>query len=181
MEIPSGSIVSGPSSPSSPSGPSSQSGPSSPSGPSGASGSIGPSTATPLPESTIMKNSLVEIQRLLGEIRSVIHPFFAETSEIKVVKKQVNWTSGRRAGQVKTPAVTEVIKIPAKFVSMIDSIGTMDESMGTMAENMKSLAAAKTNDAGENNTQENNAQEGGRRKRHKTLNKRRRLRGSRRH
>jgi hypothetical protein len=134
-----------------------------------------------------MKNSLVEIQRLLGEIRGVIHPFFSETSEIKILKKEVKWTSGTRAGQIKTPAVTEVIKIPAKFVSMIESIGTMDESMGTMAENMgtmaenmKSLAAAKTNDAGENNTQENNAQEGGRRKHRKTLNKKRRLRGSRR-
>ena len=172
MEIPSGSIVSGPSG-------SIVSGPSG-SIVSGPSGSVGPSTPTELPESTLMKNSLLETQKLLSQIRAIINPFFAETSETVVVKREVKFTSGTRAGQIKTPAVIQVNKIPAKFTTMIESIGTMNESMKTMNESMERLAAAKTNDTGTNDTGENNEQEGGRRKRRKTLHKRRPSRGSRR-
>ena len=141
------------------------------------SGPVGPSTPSELPESTIMKNSLVETQRLLTQIRTIINPFFAETSKIEEVEPAVLFTKGEKRGQIRKKAKTKLVKIPPKFTTMVETMETMATNMGAMAESIKGLAGAKTNDTGENDTGTNNAQEGGRRKRRKTLHKRRRSRG----
>jgi hypothetical protein len=141
------------------------------------SGSIGPSTPIELPESTIMKNSMVETHKLLSQIRAIINPFFAETSKIEETEPAVLYTTGSKKGQIKKKAKTKLVKIPPQFTTMATTMEAMATTMGTMATSMEALAAAQGSASQTNDTQTNESQEGGRRKRRKTLHKRGRSRG----
>jgi len=142
-----------------------------PSGARGPSGVRGPSAAVVLPESTVIKNSLIAIQNTVDSIKKVIDPFFTDETEEKEIKAAVKWGSGPKKGKIKTPAVIGRVPIPnsSRFAKMVDESSVKLEEVKTILN--ERLPAPPPPEV---------PQEGGRRSRSKTLKKRKRMRRTRR-